>query len=38
MGCSNPREDLEDQIMLIRLKRMNIQMEKELTQFTQLRH
>ena len=29
MGCSNPREDLEDQIMLIRLKRMNIQMEKE---------
>ena len=29
MGCSNAREDIEDQIMLIRLKRMNIQMERE---------
>ena len=29
MGCSNTREDIEDQIMLIRLKRMNIQIEKE---------
>ena len=29
MGCSNVREDLEDQIMLIRLQRMKIQMERE---------
>ena len=29
MGCGNSKEDLEDKIMLIRLKRMNIQMERE---------
>ena len=29
MGCGNVREDLEDQIMLIRLQRMKIQMERE---------
>ena len=29
MGCGNVREDLEDQIMLVRLQRMKIQMERE---------
>ena len=29
MGCGNPREDIEDKIMLIRIKRMKIQMERE---------
>ena len=29
MGCGNAREDLEDQIMLVRLQRMKIQMERE---------
>ncbi len=29
MGCSNPRENLEDQIMIIKLKRIAIRMERE---------
>ena len=29
MGCSNPKEKLEDQINLIKLKRFTIQMERE---------
>jgi len=29
MGCSNPKENLEDQIMIIKLKRIAIQMERE---------
>ena len=29
MGCGSVREDIEDQIMLIRLKKMKIQMERE---------
>ena len=29
MGCSGPREKLEDKMMLMKLERMEIQMEKE---------
>ena len=29
MGCSNPKENLEDQIMIIKLKSVAIQMERE---------
>ena len=29
MGCSGDKEKLEDQMMLVKLKRMEIQMEKE---------
>ena len=29
MGCSNPKEKLEDQINLIKLKKFTIQMERE---------
>ena len=29
MGCGNARENLEDQIMILRLKKMTIQIEKE---------
>ena len=29
MGCSAPKEKLEDEMMLMKLKRMEIQMEKE---------
>ena len=29
MGCSNPKEKLEDQIMILKLKRVAIQMERE---------
>ena len=29
MGCSSPRENLEDQIMILKLKRVAIQMERE---------
>ena len=29
MGCGNTREDIEDKIMVIRLKRTNIQLERE---------
>ena len=29
MGCSNPKENLQDQIMILKLKRVAIQMERE---------
>ena len=29
MGCSGPREKIEDKMMLMKLERMEIQMEKE---------
>ena len=29
MGCSGPREKLEDQMMVMKLERMEIQMERE---------
>ena len=29
MGCSSPKENLEDQIMMLKLKRVAIQMERE---------
>ena len=29
MGCSSPKENLEDQIMILKLKRIAIQMERE---------
>ena len=29
MGCSNPKENLVDQIMVLKLKRIVIQMERE---------
>ena len=29
MGCSSPKENLEDQIMILKLKRVAIQMERE---------
>lgn len=29
MGCSGPREKLEDQMMIMKLERMEVQMERE---------
>ena len=29
MGCSGPREKLEDQMMVMKLERMEVQMERE---------